>query len=408
MVTVSERRIWGRLEGWSPLADLLAFGAILNPESRPGDTRPLAAWRTVVWKRLLRRAAGRLDPEGHGSRPQTAGEDDEVFLTRLYRELLGREPDPDGMASHLAFLREGHPRESLVLNFVRSPEYIFRTIRDHIHDYVQLLPIIDERPGQYRIERNRTGTEKSRFFMAEREADFDWLESKIVGNGYYERPGVWSFIIDEDKRMMAAIAAFFRPSLVLDIGCSNGAVLQCLREQGIEGEGVEVSRIAFDKALPEIRERIHLGDLLALSLGRQYDLVLGLDVFEHLNPNKLDAYLSRIAELVPGGGHVFTNIPAFGRDASFGEVFPIDYPIWDADATATRLFRAVPVDDYGYPKNGHLINADAVWWTRAFERHGFARRSDLESELHRTYDAEIDRIAPARRSFLVLESRPRR
>ena len=343
-----------------------------------------------------------------GSRPPVDQLSDEGFLSHLYRELLGRDPDPEGQAAHLTFLRDGHSRAALVLNFVQSPEFIFRTIRDHIHDYVKLLPIIDERPDQYSIDRSRSGGEKCRFFVARAEADFDWLEAKIVGNGYYERPGVWSFIIDEDKRMMAEIAARFRPRLVLDIGCSNGAVLKCLKDQGIDGEGVEISRIALDKALPEIRDAIHLGDLLTLSLPRRYDLVLGLDVFEHLNPNKLDAYLARIADLVVEGGSVFTNIPAFGKDRAFGELFRIDFAVWDDDVAAGRVFRAVPVDDYGYPKNGHLINADAGWWTRAFERHGFTRRFDIEADLHRTYDAEINRIAPARRSFFVFskESAP--
>jgi hypothetical protein len=31
---------------------------------------------------------------------------------------------------------------------------------------------------------------------------------------------------------------------------------------------------------------------------RGYDLIFGLDVFEHLNPNRLDAYIVRLAELV--------------------------------------------------------------------------------------------------------------
>jgi len=359
-----------------------------------------------VWKDAWYRLSGRRAPGQNQTRPADDPRSDDQFLEQLYRELLGREPDPEGMATHLAYLRDGHSRATLVMHFVKSPEFIFRTIRDHIHDYVQLLPIIDERPDRYCIERNRSGDEKCRFFMAGSAADYDWLEAKIVGNGYYERPGVWSFIIDEDKRMMAEIAAGFGPRRVLDIGCSNGAVLKCLKDKGIDGEGVEVSRIALDKALPEIRDAIHLGDLLTLSLQNRFDLVLGLDVFEHLNPNKLDAYLSTIAGLVEDGGAVFTNIPAFGHDPAFGEVFRRDYPVWDEDAAEGRLFRAVPVDDYGYPKNGHLINAESDWWTRAFERHGFRRRIDLETDLHRAYDAAIDRIAPARRSFFVFSKAP--
>ncbi len=359
-----------------------------------------------VLKHLRRRLARLLVPgQPGGAATPVDLMTDEEFVDHLYRNFLGRDPDLQGKATQVGFLRSGNSRVTLVLNIVSSPEFVFKTVRDNIKDYVKLLPIIDERPGNYVIEKNRSGDEKSRFFIAESPADFDWLESKITGNGYYERPGVWSFNIDEDKLMMAEIAASFRPAAVLDIGCSNGAVLKCLADRGIRGEGVDVSRLALDKAPDDIRDSIHLGDLLDVSLPRRFDLILGLDIFEHLNPNKLDAYLARAFSLLEAGGHLFTNIPAFGSDTVFGEVFPIDYPIWDADVSAGRIFRAVPVDDYGYPKNGHIVNAGTTWWVEAFERHGFLREPEIEREIHRRHDAAIDRISPARRSFYVFSKR---
>jgi SAM-dependent methyltransferase len=326
---------------------------------------------------------------------------DEEFLDHIYRKLLGREPDPVGRAHQLKFLRAGNSRAALVLNLTEAPEFIFKIVKDNIHAYIELLPIKDERPDHFEILNDRWGREKNWFFRVKEESDFDWLERRLLENGYYEKPGVWSFIIDEDKRMLADIAAAFGPRSVLDIGCANGAVLKCLQDVGISGEGVEISRMALDKAIPEIKERVHFGDLLSLRLARRYDLVLGLDIFEHFNPRRLARYLGEIFRLTEDGGYLFANIPAYGDDPVFGEIFPIAYREWDGDITAGRSFRAVPVDSYGYPKNGHLIGATSEWWVEQFERHGFQREVDLELALHKKYDAAMDKVSPARRSYYV-------
>jgi hypothetical protein len=69
-----------------------------------------------------------------------------------------------------------------------------------------------------------------------------------------------------------------------------------------------------------------------------YDLIFGLDVFEHLNPNRLDAYIVRLAELVGTGGFLFCHIPAFGTDPVFGTVFPLYLDRWGR--TRTRAARS--------------------------------------------------------------------
>jgi SAM-dependent methyltransferase len=326
---------------------------------------------------------------------------DEEFLDHIYKKLLGREPDPVGRAHQLKFLRAGNSRAALVLNLTEAPEFIFKAVKDNIHAYIELLPIKDERPDRFEILSDRRGREKTWVFRVREENDFDWLERKILENGYYEKPGVWSFIIDEDKRMLADIAAEFGPRSVLDIGCANGAVLKCLQDKGIRGEGVEISRMALDKAIPEIEERVHFGDLLSLQLARRYDLVLGLDIFEHFNPRRLADYIGEIFRLTEDGGYLFANIPAYGDDPVFGEIFPIAYREWDNDIAAGRNFRTVPVDSYGYPKNGHLICGSTEWWVEQFEGQGFQREVDLERALHNKYDAAMDRVSPARRSFYV-------
>jgi len=326
---------------------------------------------------------------------------DETFLDYIYKKLLGREPDPHGKAVQLKFLREGNSRVSLLLNIIEAPEFVYKIVRDNIHAYIQVLPIKDEKPDHYQAISDLERREKTWVFRVKEENDFDWLERKVIENGYYERPGVWSFIIDEDKQILAEMASEFNPRSVLDFGCANGAVLKCLKDRGIHGEGVEISRMALDKAFPDIRDEIHFGDLLNLSLPQKYDLVLGLDIFEHLNPHKLAGTISKIHGLLHEGGYLLANIPAFGRDKVFGEIFRVNYKDWEDDIAKARCFRTIPVDDYGYPKNGHIICADTDWWVSQFESVGWRRETELERAFHQKYNAPMEKITPARKSYYL-------
>src|SRR5213079_3338484 len=122
-------------------------------------------------------------------------------------------------------------------------------------------------------------------------------------------------------RLMAELLASLRPASVLELGCASGAVLAGLVDRGIEVTGVDVSEHARDQARSDVRDHIVLGDLPTLDLPGGYDMAVGLDVFEHLNPNRLGVYLAKLSSLVRDGGWCVANIPAFGDDPVFGAVF---------------------------------------------------------------------------------------
>src|SRR5688572_5765584 len=50
-------------------------------------------------------------------------ERDRAFVTSLYRDMLGREPDVEGMASHMRGLQHGMSHEDIRQVFLTSPEY---------------------------------------------------------------------------------------------------------------------------------------------------------------------------------------------------------------------------------------------------------------------------------------------
>ncbi len=321
---------------------------------------------------------------------------DEVFLTSVYQSVLRRDPDQEGLRHYRRLLREGADRGGVVRTLLDSDEHINRVTAE-----LYRLPNLRRSwPRRYVEAPSRAGGSIV-VFHAPTPAWFDRLEAAILSSDYYDKPGIWEFGLNRDKRLMAEIVASLEPTCALEIGCSNGTVLQSLHERGIEVAGLDISVSVVARADPSIREQIHIGDLLTADLPRTYDVVFGLDVFEHLNPNKLAAYLARVRALTNPGGFVFTNLPAFGEDPVFGTVFPMDLEEWDRDAAAGRPFSLLPVDDDGYPHHGHLVWADSAWWVRQFEGAGLRRERAVERALHQRYDDYMRRSSPARRSFYV-------
>jgi hypothetical protein len=341
---------------------------------------------------FLKRLRGRLGP---------VLQSDREFIETAYRRLLGRPVDQAGLEHYLAAFQEGLGRTDLLLELAQSEEFTNR-LADIARARRGPRAL---RPERYRDLVDRTNGQVVPVFEAQSPPDFDWLETRILEDHYYERPGVWNLEIDLDKRVIAEIVASFAPLKPLELGCAAGAVIECLVDHGMQAEGVDISLMALDRASGRIRKQLHHGDLLSLQLPGPYDLLFGLDIFEHLNPNRLDAYIARIAQIASQDARLFCNIPAFGNDDVFGTVFPYYLDGWEADAAARRPFRRLHVDPLGYPIHGHLTWADARWWVERFEAVGFCREPDIEHALHAKYDWYMGRMTPARLAYFVFAKR---
>lgn len=336
----------------------------------------------------------------HGMAVDERSDDD--FVSDLYEVVLGRPADPSGRSWLQGMLDAGATRQDVTLVLASSEEALNRqwAARSHIQDLREL------RPGSFLRVPSVDGSTEHEVFEVTGPQDVDWMEAAILEHGYYEKPGIWSLAMDDDKRRMAALLSGFRPERALEIGCSSGTVLAALATHGVRAEGLEISRMAIQRADPDTRRRIIRGDLLGVALDPGYDLVFGLDVFEHLNPNRFDAYLERLAHIVTDDGFVFVNSPAFGPDEVYGTVFPLDLPSWREDAAAGGLFRHWLVDDEGYPSHGHLVWASSSWWTSAFAAAGFHRQKAVERAVHRLYDSAFEAESLARKAFFVFSRTP--
>ncbi len=328
-------------------------------------------------------------------RGAASGAGTEQLVAELYRGLLEREPDAGGLRTHADALDAGVPLAELARNMVGSEE--FNKKQGYLRVPAAVLPnLVELHPQRYR--RNDDG---STTFRIDDDADFDWLERMIHEHRYYDSFGVWSPVIDIDKRVIAALVAGLGTKRCLELGCFTGPVLSLLDEQGIDVAGVEISHLAFVLAYPSIKNRIHYGDLLSVELPGPFDAVIAMDILEHLNPLKLDRYLARIAALLDRDGYFLINSPMFGRDDVFGEVAPPFLPEWRAAGDAS-FWRHLHCDAQGWPMHGHLVWASPSWWEQRLAAHGLVRDRALERRVHADLDAFFAQHAPARKSFFLL------
>lgn len=110
-------------------------------------------------------------------------------------------------------------------------------------------------------------------------------------------------------RRVAELVVARSPRGILEVGCGEGFVLQALRDAGVRCpmRGIDFS----ESAIAEARERVpdatfDVQDAVELAQsGERYDLVLMIEVLEHLpDPKRMLSVLSRLAER-----HVVLSVP---------------------------------------------------------------------------------------------------
>jgi SAM-dependent methyltransferase len=350
--------------------------------------------------RILSRAARRLNAVvsrrlGHGK--QFSLED---VAAALYRGILDREPDLAGFADKIRLLRSGTPLEHVVGTFITSPEFRSRSVRT----LVPLAPMPDLKallPDKFET-RSVRGTLMT-VYLGDTDDDVALMASLIEQHRYYDRFGVWSPVIDHDKETTAAIVRGLEGRSCFELGCFTGPVMSLLADAGTSVLGSEVSHLALAFAYPNVRDAIIFGDFLTLDIDRRFDVVLCMDVLEHISPLRLDQYIGKILSIVAPDGFIYLNSPMWGNDDVFGVT---DEPYLEEWLTVgdESYWRHWPCDDRGWPNHGHLVWASPTWWESKFAAYGLIRDRTVERVIHRRL-ARFFENAPARRSLFVLRHR---
>jgi SAM-dependent methyltransferase len=321
----------------------------------------------------------------------------DLVATALYRGLLEREPDRGGLRNWVEQLRSGAGLDQIIRTFINSPEFRSRVLKAAVPD-IDLPDLTRAMPEMYRQE--TVGDITATVYTARSDSDIARMTALIERHRYYDAFGVWSPVIDLDKEITAAIVRGLGARSCFELGCFTGPVLSLLAEAGISVAGADVSHTAFTFAYPNIREGMLFGDPLSLNIDRRFDVILCMDVLEHISPLELDRSIGKIVSLLDEDGFVYVNSPMYGADASFGTVFHAYLEEWQTVGDRS-FWRHWPCDAKGWPEHGHLVWASVDWWSRLFEAHGLVRDHGIEQVVHH-YLAGFFENTPGRRSLFVL------
>jgi SAM-dependent methyltransferase len=356
-------------------------------------SKPLSISNSLTWPAaagaFLRATRARLSREDVLS--------PERIATALYRGILEREPDPVGLSDKVSLLRSGSMLEHVIRTLISSPEFRLRLLQAAV-PAIELPDLTQAMPEMYRKE--TLGDIAATVYTAQTDLDIARMAMLIERHRYYDAFGVWSPVIDLDKEITAGIVRGLGARSCFELGCFTGPVLSLLEEAGISVAGADVSHTAFAFAYPNIRAAMLFGDLISLDVDRRFDVILCMDVLEHVTPLELGRYIEKIVSLLADDGFVYINSPMYGNDAAFGTVFQPYLEEW-LSVGDRSFWRHWPCDGKGWPEHGHLVWASVNWWSRMFEAHGLVRDEAIEQVVHRHLTGFFEHT-PARRSLFVL------
>src|SRR5205809_524404 len=88
------------------------------------------------------------------------------------------------------------------------------------------------------------------------------------------------------RSILSILFRYFRPQSLLDVGCGTGSWLAVAGELGI-ADRIGIESMWLDRSLLEVDSSLVVTHDLEkpFSLGRKFDLVVSLEVAEHLSPS---------------------------------------------------------------------------------------------------------------------------
>jgi SAM-dependent methyltransferase len=138
-----------------------------------------------------------------------------------------------------------------------------------------------------------------------------------------------------------AIVLSLRPRKVFDAGCAIGFLVEMLWDRGVETHGRDISDFAISQVRADVRPWCEVGSI-ADPIEGQHDLVLCIEVLEHMAPDEAVAAIRSMTAAAPR--ILFSSSPTDLKEATHINVRPTRYwlerfaemgfaPVVDFDAT---------------------------------------------------------------------------
>lgn len=203
---------------------------------------------------------------------------------------------------------------------------------------------------------------------AVRSETFDaWYFAHSCGRPY-ARDAEWLAFFD---RIADRITVDFPGARVLDAGCAWGLLVDALRTRGHHAEGIDLSGYAISQVSPASAPFCRQGSI-AEPFGTRYDLIVCMEVVEHMPPDEADRAIANLASHTDAV--LFSSSPFDLREPTHQSVRPSEG--WAEAFARAGMFRDVDYD-------AGFVTPWAVLYRRApmtmpglvrrYERWGFAR-----------------------------------
>lgn len=103
----------------------------------------------------------------------------------------------------------------------------------------------------------------------------------------------------------------FKGKSILDVGCGDGRFCYELMKEGIKVEGIDYSEqaLSFARAFNP-RTNFYLDDLTNLKLKKKFDVVVLVEVLEHIDPHQISKVMENISKVLKKGGKLIISVPS--------------------------------------------------------------------------------------------------